>query len=79
MDENPTDVVRIDVPTFLRLLELAREDIEHDPDLHFIAQKVTELSQDNVVTMRDYQNIIKFMKNKGEDELATIKRLGGMQ
>lgn len=78
MEEFNGDVIRIDVPTFLRLLELAREDIDKDPDLHFLTQKVVELSQTNVVTMRDYQTIIDFIQNKGMDELATIKKLGGM-
>lgn len=78
MEEFNGDVIRIDVPTFLRLLELAREDIDKDPDLHFLTQKVIELSQTKVVTMRDYQTIIDFIQNKGMDELATIKKLGGM-
>ena len=49
-----TDVIKINVPTFLRLLELLREDVNNGMDLHDIAQKVTELSQDDVVTMADY-------------------------
>jgi hypothetical protein len=73
------DIIKLDVPTFLRLLELAREDIKQDADLHDIAQRVAELSQDRTVTMADYNEIVKFMKNQGsEDELETIRRLGGL-
>jgi hypothetical protein len=73
------DVIKIDVPTFLRLLELAREDVKEDPDLHDIAQKVVEqLSQDGVVTMADYEEIVDFMKQQGDDEIARIRKLGGI-
>ena len=52
------DIIKVDVPTFLRLLELAREDVKQDADLH---------------------DIVAFMKQQGkEDELDTIRRLGGV-
>ncbi len=73
------DIIKVDVPTFLRLLELAREDVKQDADLHDIAEIVTRLSQDGVVTMDKYNEIVAFMKDQGkEDELDTIRRLGGM-
>lgn len=81
------DVIKIDVPTFIRLLELAREEIDNDMDLHDIAEKVIELSQNDVVTMADYDEITDFMKSQGNndsgddeysEELANIRRLGGM-
>jgi hypothetical protein len=73
------DIIKLDVPTFLRLLELAREDVKNDTDLHDIAEIVTKLSQDEVVTMDKYKEILAFMKHQGkEDELDTIRRLGGL-
>ena len=73
------DIIRVDVPTFLRLLELAREDVKQDADLHDIAEIVTKLSQDGPVTMDKYNEIVAFMKQQGqEDEVATIRRLGGV-
>jgi hypothetical protein len=73
------DVTKIDVPTFLRLLELAREDVKEDPDLHDITQKVTAISQERVVTMADYKDIVGFMKKQGSDEeLNRIRKLGGL-
>lgn len=72
------DVIKIDVPTFLRLLELAREDVKEDPDLHDITQKVVAISQERVVTMADYDNIVEFMKRQGDEELDRIRKLGGM-
>jgi hypothetical protein len=73
------DVVRLNVALFLRLMELAREDIRDDVSLHFVTEIVTRISQDRVVTMDDYDNILAYMKkNKQSDELETIKRLGGI-
>ena len=73
------DVVRLNVALFLRLMELAREDIRDDVSLHFITEIITRISQDRVVTMDDYDNILAYMnKNKKSDELETIKRLGGL-
>lgn len=84
------DVIKIDVPTFIRLLELAREDVDNDMDLHDVAEKVIELSQDDIVTMADYSEIVEFMRSQGgsdapnepsdeySEELENIRRLGGM-
>ncbi len=73
------DIIKLDVPTFIRLLELAREDIKQDADLHDIGEIVTKLSEKGVVTMDDYNEIVAFMKKQGsEDELAAIRRLGGV-
>jgi hypothetical protein len=72
------DIVKLDVPLFIRLLELAREDVKQDADLHDVAEAVIKLSQEGVVTMADYDTIVAFMKQQGGDELDDIKRLGGL-
>ena len=76
------DIIRLDVPLFIRLLELAREEIKQDADLHDVAEAVIKLSQDDVVTMADYDQIVSFMQKQGDpatDEITRIKQLGGMQ
>jgi hypothetical protein len=74
------DIIKLDVPLFIRLLELAREDVKEDADLHDIAEAVTKLSQQGPVTMDQYPEILKYMKQTGsEDELAAIRRLGGLK
>lgn len=78
------DIVHLDVPLFIRLLELAREDVQQDADLHDIAEAVIKLSAEgNVATMADYDKIVEFMKGQGKteqtDELARIRQLGGLQ
>ncbi len=73
------DIIKIDVPTFLRLLELAREDVKDDMSLHFVTEKAIELSKSGVITMEDYDDIISHMKqSKKQNELEDIKRLGGI-
>jgi hypothetical protein len=72
------DIIKLDVPTFLRLVELAREEVKNDTDLHDLAEIVTRISQKEVVTMKHYKEIIDFMKTQGTDELAQIRKLGGL-
>jgi hypothetical protein len=75
------DVVKLDVPLFIRLLELAREDIKQDADLHDLAEAVIKLSQQGVATMADYDGIVDFMKQQGSrasEELDRIRKLGGL-
>jgi hypothetical protein len=76
------DVVKLDVPLFIRLLELAREDVKQDADLHDVAEAVIKLSQEGVATMADYDQIVAFMQKQGDtatEELNRIKQLGGIQ
>ena len=77
------DIIKLDVPLFIRLLDLAREDIEHDADIHDLAQRVIELSKEQPVTMANYDDIVGFMKQQGDNEsvgeLDRIKKLGGIQ
>ena len=76
------DIIRLDVPLFIRLLELAREDVKQDADLHDVAEAVIKLSQEGVATMADYDKIVGFMNKQGDsatEEIARIKQLGGMQ
>lgn len=52
------DTVSVDVPLLIRLLEYAREDAQTDMDLHHVAERMIELSQeDRTLTMNDYQKI----------------------
>jgi hypothetical protein len=61
------DIVQLDVPLFIRLLELAREDIQQDADIHDLAQAVIAASKDGPVTMADYDKLVNFMQQQGEN------------
>lgn len=74
------DVIKVDVPTFLRLLELAREDVKDDISLHFVTEKATQISKHSVITMDHYDDIIDYMKaGKKKSEIDRMKRLGGIR
>ena len=60
------DIVKLDVPLFIRLLELAREDVKQDADLHDIAEAVIRLSQQGAATMANYDQIVSFMQKQGD-------------
>jgi hypothetical protein len=73
------DIIKLDVPLFIRLLELAREEIKDDADIHDVAEIVTKLSQQGVVGMEQYNEIVSFMSKQGDDsELERIRKLSGM-
>jgi hypothetical protein len=66
--ENPEDIIKMDVPLFIRMLEYAREDASTDIDLHDIAEKAIGLSsEDKVLTMADYEFIVGDMESLDED------------
>lgn len=54
-----TDTIQVDVPLMIRLLEYAREDAKSDVDLHFLAEKLVELSEyGNTLDMTNYDDIV---------------------
>lgn len=56
---NPKDVIKLDVPLFIRLLEYAREDAKTDMDLHRVTDQIIELAAaGKVLTMDQYDAIM---------------------
>jgi cob(I)alamin adenosyltransferase len=65
--DNPKDVVRLDVPLFIRLLEYAREDAKTDMDLHAVTEKIIAMSSTGeTLTMDQYDGIV------GDSEQAAL-------
>ena len=57
-EENPVDVICMDVPLFMRCLEFSREDAQDDADLHHLVEKAVELSKDGkTLTMDNYDDL----------------------
>ena len=57
-EENPVDVIRMDVPLFMRCLEFSREDAQDDADLHHLVEKAVEMSKDGkTLTMGNYDEL----------------------
>jgi len=53
------DLITVDVPLFIRLLELAREDIKTDAELHNVVERViSESKSSGTLTMDHYPTIV---------------------
>jgi hypothetical protein len=64
-EENKMDVITVDVPLFIRLLEFAREDATDDMMLHDVAEKLIEMCADgDIMTMDQYDEIVDTKENK---------------
>lgn len=51
------DTVTLDIPLLIRVLELAREDIKTDMDLHRVVEKLINIRNKGMLTMKDYNYI----------------------
>jgi len=62
------DIVTLDVPLFIRMLEYAKEDAADDMDLHDVATKTIALSkQKGILSMEDYDALIPAEETLAED------------
>lgn len=58
-EKNPIDIISMDVPLFIRMLEFAREDASTDMDLHDLAQKAIKMSTEGEpLTMMHYGELV---------------------
>jgi len=57
-ETNPEDVIKLDIPLFIRLLEYAREDAQEDVDLHYLADNAIRLSAEGETLNMDFYNQI---------------------
>ena len=68
---NPKDIVKLDVPLLIRILEFAREDASSDEELHKVASNIIDLSSvGETLGMMDYEAIM-----GGEEQLAERKQM----
>jgi len=51
------DRITFDIPLMIRVLELAREDIKSDMDLHRVVERLIDIRNKGVLTMDDYDFI----------------------
>lgn len=79
--EDKQDVVAMDVPLLIRILELAREEIKDDVELHRVVERMLKIGNGGVLTMASYEFIAgkKAEMSKSEPELGDIKRLAGLR
>lgn len=63
--ENPIDIISLDVPLLIRIMEYSKEDAQTDMDLHKVAENIIELSkQGKTLTMEDYSYIVSISNDK---------------
>ena len=77
------DHVSVDIPLLIRILELAREDIKTDMDLHNVVEKMISMKNKGVLTMNDYEEIASGNSSRDsgqqpDSELESIKKLAGI-
>ena len=59
------DVIKMDVPLFIRMLEYAKEDAKTDMDLHSATENILKLlEKSDVLDMDNYNDIINVKKDK---------------
>jgi hypothetical protein len=71
---NPKDIISVDVPLFIRLLEYAREDAQTDMDLHDVTENIISLSASGkILSMDDYSTIIGSQENIDEIRMLQVR------
>jgi len=69
------DTVTFDIPLIIRVLELAREDIKSDMDLHRVVERLISMRDKGVLTMDDYDAIAQIKEDvMGSVPLEHIKQ-----
>lgn len=82
---DPQDTITVDVPLFIRLLELAREDIKSDPELHNVVERTLAIKNRGTLTMDDYEDIAGKVSDPAiepeddESGLANLRKLAGIR
>lgn len=57
--QNPEDVISMNIPLFIRLVEYAREDAKDDMALHQLTERLTQMcGEGKTLTMDDYDAIV---------------------
>jgi hypothetical protein len=68
------DTLTFDIPLMIRMLELAREDVKDDMELHRITERLISIRNKGILTMDDYEFIAGIKKLKEEIEELTEKK-----
>lgn len=78
---DPQDTVTVDVPLLIRLLELAREELKSDVELHHVVERILSIRNSGTLTMSDYEKIAGPQPQEVEPnhaELESILKLAGI-
>jgi hypothetical protein len=74
------DTVTMDVPLLTKILDLVREEIKSDEQLHGLISKLVEMKNQGVLTMDQYDQLAAKEQPEAEPnvELEAIRKLAGI-
>jgi hypothetical protein len=75
------DTVTMDIPLLIRILELAREDVKTDAELHRVVEKLIDIRNKGTLTMDDYDFVAKLkesfqLEDTYQDSYAATQTVG---
>ena len=62
--------IHISIPLFIRLMELAKEEVDVDRDLHIITEALIKVSGEDPATMDDYAGIVQALLDAPTPDLT---------
>lgn len=71
------DSVTLDVPLLIRIMEVCREEIEDDKELHQFATQIVAIKDRGVLGMKDWDDLCTCSKKNESTELN--KKIDGQQ
>jgi len=71
------DTVTFDIPLLIRVLELTREKIKSDIDLHKMVERLIQIRRKGILTMNDYKLITR-LREEYKQELNQLMIEDGM-
>jgi DNA-binding ferritin-like protein len=71
------DTITMDIPLMIRVLELAREDIKSDMDLHRVVERLIDIRNKGALTMDDYDFIAQIKEEVEAIEEHIVKSGSG--
>jgi len=71
------DTVTFDIPLLIRVLELTREKIKSDVDLHKMVERLIQIRKKGILTMQDYKLITR-LREEYKQELNRLMIEDGM-
>jgi len=71
------DTVTFDIPLLIRVLELTREKIKSDIDLHKMVERLIQIRRKGILTMNDYKLITR-LREEYKQELNQLMNEDGM-
>ena len=73
-ETDEVDTITVDIPLMIRLLELAREDVKDDMELHKITERLIEIRSKGTLSMEDYDFIASGKAKIKEEVLDEAKK-----